>query len=417
MLAASQRPQKVHNDLLTSCETLIACRVIHKADRDAIKDWIDGAADPKIGTQVLADLAQMPRNEAWCWSPEIGFGPKRVAWPMFETFDSFKPQGQTAKRLRGWATVDLAAVKEQLADVVKEAESNDPKILKAEIQRLTKELNAANGANSVIPQFTEKQRLDIYREGQREAFERGHKTGVEWLHSSYRKIIQAASGTINKALSSLQLAMDERAPQMPHYADSLIHGKDTRPSKTVQHVKLKPEFIRPTQAERTDIKRVVTNAVGDMSLSPGERKILTLAIQFGGSVLPETVTVMTGLKRSSRGEYVSRLRKKGFLETGADSEGAFVITNAGQDAMGGSVEPLPTGKDLQEYWKQRLSPGEWKILHVLIRNHPNWIDAEQFEAVIPELKRSSRGEYLSRLAAKQLIERSAGQARASGSLM
>jgi DNA helicase HerA-like ATPase len=35
-LNASQRPQKVHNDSLTSHETLIAMRVIHKADRDAI---------------------------------------------------------------------------------------------------------------------------------------------------------------------------------------------------------------------------------------------------------------------------------------------------------------------------------------------------------------------------------------------
>src|SRR5882757_2638248 len=39
LLSASQRPQKVHNDYLTSHETIVACRVIHKADRDAIKDW------------------------------------------------------------------------------------------------------------------------------------------------------------------------------------------------------------------------------------------------------------------------------------------------------------------------------------------------------------------------------------------
>jgi len=31
LLAASQRPQKVHKDFLTSCETLIAMRVIHAA--------------------------------------------------------------------------------------------------------------------------------------------------------------------------------------------------------------------------------------------------------------------------------------------------------------------------------------------------------------------------------------------------
>jgi uncharacterized protein len=46
---ASQRPQKVHNDTLTCCETLIGMRVTHKADRDAIKDWIEGCGDMAKG--------------------------------------------------------------------------------------------------------------------------------------------------------------------------------------------------------------------------------------------------------------------------------------------------------------------------------------------------------------------------------
>lgn len=46
---ASQRPQKVHNDTLTCCETLIAARVIHKADRNAVKDWIEGCELTALG--------------------------------------------------------------------------------------------------------------------------------------------------------------------------------------------------------------------------------------------------------------------------------------------------------------------------------------------------------------------------------
>src|SRR5258708_104401 len=62
LIAASQRPQKVHNDFLTSCETLIAMRVIHKADRDALKDWIDGCGDPEKGKEVLNEVASMKRG-------------------------------------------------------------------------------------------------------------------------------------------------------------------------------------------------------------------------------------------------------------------------------------------------------------------------------------------------------------------
>src|SRR5262249_45761598 len=90
-LTASQRPQKVHNDSLTSHETLVAMRVIHAAARGAIKDWIDGCGDPAKGKTVLDSLANLARGEAWVWSPEIGFGPTKVKFPMFSTLDSFAP--------------------------------------------------------------------------------------------------------------------------------------------------------------------------------------------------------------------------------------------------------------------------------------------------------------------------------------
>jgi hypothetical protein len=48
---------------------------VHKADREAVKDWIDGNGDPEIGKEVLNSLASMPRGEAWVWSPEAGSGP------------------------------------------------------------------------------------------------------------------------------------------------------------------------------------------------------------------------------------------------------------------------------------------------------------------------------------------------------
>lgn len=141
-LIASQRPQKVHNDTLTCCETLVAMKLIHSADRQAVKDWIDGCGDKAKGGEVLNGLAQLKRGQAWVWSPEIGFGPELIQFPMFETFDSFAPP-QLQRRISnsGWADVDLGAVKEKLALVIQEVEANDPKKLKAEIARLRIELS------------------------------------------------------------------------------------------------------------------------------------------------------------------------------------------------------------------------------------------------------------------------------------
>lgn len=143
LIVASQRPQKVHNDLLTSCETIFAMRVIHKADRDAISDWIKGCGDDKLGAEVLNSLASLKRGEAWVWSPEIGFGPQRIQFPMFHTYDSFKAREDEApERLKGWASVDLDEVRSKLATVVEEAKANDPKALRKRVTELERELQA-----------------------------------------------------------------------------------------------------------------------------------------------------------------------------------------------------------------------------------------------------------------------------------
>lgn len=142
ILSASQRPQKVHKDFLTCAETLLAMRVIHNLDRGAIKDWIDGCGNAAKGKEVLATLADMDRGEAWAWSPEIKFGPKRIKFPMFKTYDSFAPQGHAAAKLKGWAEVDLAEVRTKLAAVVEEAKANDPAELKKQVAELRKQLAA-----------------------------------------------------------------------------------------------------------------------------------------------------------------------------------------------------------------------------------------------------------------------------------
>ena len=141
IIAASQRPQKVHKNFVTQAETLIALRVIHTLDRDAVKEWLDGAGDPAKAKDVLRELAELPRGEAWVWSPEIQFGPERVKFPMFSTYDSFAPQASHAPpKLTGWADVDLDAVSSKLESIVKEAEANDPEKLRVEIRRLNAEL-------------------------------------------------------------------------------------------------------------------------------------------------------------------------------------------------------------------------------------------------------------------------------------
>lgn len=160
IIAASQRPQKVHKDFLTCFETLIAMRVIHPLDRGAVKDWIDGCPDAKKGAEVLASLASMERGEGWAWSPEIGFGPERVKFPMFSTYDSFRDRSaERSHQLRGWASVDLDDVKAKLAQVVEEAKANDPRELKKQVADLKAQLAKAEAAKPAAK--PDIQRVDV----------------------------------------------------------------------------------------------------------------------------------------------------------------------------------------------------------------------------------------------------------------
>lgn len=90
----------------------------------------------------------------------------------------------------------------------------------------------------------------------------------------------------------------------------------------------------------------------------------------------------------------------------------IVATESGIEALGPDFEPLPTGPELQRYWKERLTGGERVLFEVLVRAWPNLVDRD----VLTErtgYKRSSRDTYLQRLSARQLITIERGAVRAS----
>lgn len=180
IFSASQRPQKVHKDFVTANETLIAMRVIHPLDRAAMTDWMAGV-DPKLAKEIAITLSDLNRGEGWAWSPESKFGPVQMQFPMFSTYDSFKPQtGEATTKLKGWASVDLDDVRTKLAAVVEEAKANDPVALKVEIARLRAEARKATPAASpgkTIERVVEKVVADP------KAIEKAEKRGIAIGHA------------------------------------------------------------------------------------------------------------------------------------------------------------------------------------------------------------------------------------------
>jgi hypothetical protein len=422
LIAASQRPQKVHNDFLTSCETLIAMRVIHKADRDAVKDWIDGAGDMEKGKEVLNTLALMKRGEAWAWSPEIEFGPKRIHFQMFETYDSFKPQKASGPvKLKGWADVDLAEVTKKLELAVKEAEANDPKKLQAKVRELQAQLAKAS-VNKPLPIVKEKltkvkaSAADIRRVLQEE-IEPWRKFSQE-----VRRQLVETRGILNRLADMSQATGEFLKCKIPDYpvlhpdlkslqAKVVAHGPEHPNSGTAgtHRTEAQPHSAQSRQARTASNVREY-----DGNLPKGEKEVLAAIARYAGGVERKQVTVLTGFKRSTRDAYILRLLPKGLIE---QRGGRITATEAGIGALGSDYKPQPaTGKELQDYWMSELPEGEKKILQLLIAANGEPVERESLDQATG-FARSSRDAYLSRLGGKELVEAAGpGQVKAHAAL-
>jgi hypothetical protein len=384
-LLASQRPQKVHNDTLTCCETLVAMRVNHAADRQAIKDWIDGCGDKAHGQMVLANVAQMQRGEAFIWSPEIGFGPERQKFPMFQTFDSFAPpQLQKKVSQSGWSEVDLTAVKDKLAAVIKEAEANDPKKLKAEIARLRAEVSKP-GAAKHDPQ----------------AIERAVKQATATLEAAHRKNVATLQAGIDKLTERLKFIAAKAAEAAGAPLPKIEAQAFSVPLASVKVIESK--VITPF---------VPARAQSNGHLPPGEKAVLTAAASYEDGLERDSLSVFTGYKRSSRDAYIQRLREKGYVSAQGDR---IVATPNGVAALGEGFEPLPTGEALQAYWLRKLPEGERRVLEVLIAAYPNTVPRDAIDEHTG-YKRSSRDAYLQRLSARRLVTANRGEVSAVSDL-
>lgn len=362
-LLASQRPQKVHNDTLTSCETLIAMRVVHAADRGAVEDWIKGCGDKERGKDVLNSLASMARGEAFVWSPEIDFGPTRVKFPMFHTFDSFAPpQLQKKVDVRGWADVDIDAVKEKLAAVIEKAKSEDPKELRKQIVELRAQL-AAKLVPVQPPPKTEIKRVEI------PALKHGEIKQLRQFIGLIESCIKTAEGvkyTMESAIDNAKTISQEinKALEVEHFeAGSVVITDCTRIGNAP--VEISPGKLIGRQANMTAVE-ITTN------LERAQAYILIALAQYGTARDGKQLALLSGYRynRHMRNN-LSALRAAGYI-TG-DNLTPIDITDAGRKVLGDFPRRLETPAALAVHWRAQFDKQPAAILSVLLQ-YPHGTD-------------------------------------------
>lgn len=352
LLFASQRPQKVHNDTLTSAETLIAMRVLHPADRSAVADWIKGCGDAS-GDQVLGSLAQMERGEGWAWSPEIGFGPKRVKFPLFRTYDSFRPQSvEDTKRLKGWAEVDLDEVRMKLAAVVEQAKADDPKELRKQIADLKGQLDRAvkisQAGNNPPAEIREK---PVIADAQ-----------IARLDAQIAKL-DAAVARAADILAKPVAAVRERLADL------------SAAVRTVRQPAPPSRAVRLPAVSRAPIARSASPP--DAAVTPAKQKILNALAFFEGVGVPSVekvqLALMAGVPHTSGGykNNLGALRSSELITY--PSPGEVSLTDAGRAIA--SVDDVPqTTADLHHALRVKLPSAKWRIVEELVQCYPDAMD-------------------------------------------
>jgi ribosome-binding protein aMBF1 (putative translation factor) len=126
LISITQRPAKLHKDVLTQLSTLVALGVTSPQDRDAVKAWVDGNADREQARVVYDSLARLAVGEGWIWAPDHEIL-ERVKFPPIKTLDTSKTPKAGDARITApvLAEADLAKIAKQIA-AIEAAQSKPP---------------------------------------------------------------------------------------------------------------------------------------------------------------------------------------------------------------------------------------------------------------------------------------------------
>lgn len=378
---ASQRPQKVHNDTLTCCETLVSMRAVHKTDRQATADWIEGCGDGKSGKDILDTLASLERGEAWVWSPENSFGPRRVRFPKFSTFDSFAPpQVQPKVAESGWAEVDLDHVRAKMAEAENKLadtrKTSDPRILTKEVARLQTELEQLRAAPPVSVQ-SEAVTLEV----QVPAFTAEDQAALHRISEALGQLISRVTGDIEGLRAQIETTVKEAQGTLRDLTSKVLRLFPENSGGTIQRIpkvnapifQASPQSSPHRQAPQPGVPRK-----GPTKLSGAARALLAVIVyrhRGDVSTTQDQVAVKAGYAATSGHieNTLGALRSAGYIE---GNKHGLTPTPAGIKALGAYSIPLQ-GRSLIEHWLGKSPEAEKRMLGYLTQIYPKTIARDE----------------------------------------
>lgn len=407
VMLITQRSARMNKSVSELADAMFAFRTVGPRSVDAILDWFGEHVPKERWKELIEQLRKLPRGTALAVSPGWLEFEGQIPIRMRRTFDSSAtPKAGKEQHASGpGAKPDLARYQERMAETIERAKADDPKTLRAHIAELEKELKKkapAAAPGKVDPAAIER------------ATVKGGMQMANQMAKEFRGVIVPARKAMAAAILGLRTVADHLEKALP--AESLdfkatLDWKEEPPAP-VQYAP--PGNPRPRPVSPPRPARAAAEASDNGDLPRGERSILTACAQYPEGCTREQISVLVGLKRSTRDRYIQYLSQKGYVQAASGQN--VEATPEGLAALG-HFDPLPTGKELQEYWLRRLPEGESKMLRALIEAGARFPVDREYLGEAAGLQRSTRDRYLQYLAARKLIiPDGKGMVRASDTL-
>jgi hypothetical protein len=363
----SQRSASLNKDVLTQVDTLIVLRTTSPQDRAAVKAWVDVHAD---AVDMLATLPSLESGEAWLWSPEFLGKLERIRFRRRRTFDSgATPKVGKARRTpRTLADVDLAAIKEAMAETIEKAKADDPKELRRQIAALRKELTS-RPTETVVETVVERVDVPVLDEGLVLRLEEMLSPATALLAEVQERLRWETS--VRDGLIEYERKLNDRkdVPRARPAGDGAASVERSRPAQ------------RPDPAPRREPRRqTVPRAEG---VSGPQQRILDALAWFDSIGIDRVAKTQLALfadaspKSSAYANNLGALRSAGLIDY--PMGGYVCLTDAGEAAAEASTE-ISTTEELLTALDARLSGPQARIVRELADCYPDALERDALAA-------------------------------------
>lgn len=330
----TQRSASLNKDVLTQIETLIPMRTPSPQDRKAILAWVDVHDAGRDAVDALPGLAS---GEAFVFSPQWLDTLQRIRFRRRRTFDSgATPKvGQKVRPPATLADVDLASIKEAMAETIEKAQADDPKALRARIRDLER-------AAAVTP-----------------------KPAVE------RVEVPVVAAADVERLTTLVSTLTEVSSVL---ADALASVGNAR-GATQGTVMSRP----PRPARVTVTPQATAESDSDVRLRSGARRMVESLGRMAPLRLTKAQWGTVAKLKTSGGTwttYLGDIRRAGLID---ENSAGFTLTDAGFDFLGGRPEPMAPS-ELQNHYRSVLRAGAVKMLDAIMAAYPDGLTREEIGA-------------------------------------